>query len=104
MSGGISENFILNNNHYITNEQHAQIHIDQFWKILLYARQKSSVISCNIDLQSHGSTSSREVQLNNGLLQGHAYAITLAAEIIDHDTNNTYRIIKLYNPWGNFII
>ena len=101
MSGGISENFVLINDNYITNEQGSKIHIDQFWKLLINARQKHAVISCNIDLPSR-PTSSREIRLNNGLLQGHAYAVTLAAEIIIDD--NKYRIIKLYNPWGKIII
>lgn len=40
-----------------------------------------------------------EVRLSNGLVQGHAYIITKVAEIEKRD--KIFRLIRLYNPWGN---
>jgi hypothetical protein len=37
--------------------------------------------------------------MSNGLVQGHAYIVTKAAEVVLNGREN--RLMRLYNPWGN---
>ena len=37
--------------------------------------------------------------MSNGLVQGHAYIVTKAAEVVLN--GRTHRLMRLYNPWGN---
>ena len=101
MSGGIEESYNLANiRKSLTGVRVSSpsdvIDFRSFWDILITARKKFSVIGCNIELSN---TSVKEAKLSNGLVQGHAYIVTKVAEL---DINNKdYRLIRLYNPWGN---
>ena len=43
-----------------------------------------------------------EVRMTNGLVQGHAYIVTKAAEL--EINRKTYRLLRLYNPWVGQIL
>jgi len=90
MSGGISETFELSKIRAKTIDSRL------FWKVLLNARQKGCVVSCNISYSENASM--KEEKLNNGLVRCHAYCITRLVEIQNRE--NTL-ILRLYNPWGD---
>lgn len=37
----------------------------------------------------------------NGLVVSHAYLVTKVAKLEDKD--KSYRLIRIYNPWGNHV-
>ncbi|RMZ95081.1 calpain-3 isoform X2 [Brachionus plicatilis] len=103
MSGGIEEIYNLINirktlysNRFFPSHDTQSLDHKTFWSILIEARRKFSVIGCNIELDDPNQ---KEVRLSNGLVQGHAYIITKVAELEKRD--ETFRLIRLYNPWGN---
>jgi hypothetical protein len=96
--------------------------LNTFWNIMTTARSKCSVIGCNIEvslfelynfqgfrdqkfcsiffkIQKGVSSLRNEVRMANGLVQGHAYIVTKAAEL--ELNGRTHRLMRVYNPWGN---
>lgn len=62
-----------------------------FWQILLQAFQKDSMLGCSITPDPY----QKEALIANGLVAGHAYTITLVAEVEGNC------LIRIRNPWGN---
>lgn len=96
MSGGIEEYYNLKKIRLnkIINMGQFNITKNTFWEILLQLNKVNFALTCNIDKQLNASDI-----MQNGLIRCHSYAIT---NIIQYSTKNvTYKLIKLYNPWGN---
>ena len=117
-SGGIEESYDLSeisNPAMQLSSQTSQVsdqEIDQvnfkspdfnsFWKLLMKAKSKHSVIGCNLASASHieeyeSSVMNTEIT-DHGLVKGHAYVITKLVDLT-YDGKN-YRLIRLKNPWG----
>ena len=94
MSGGVEEVFDLNEIRKNTSITTIPGDVNTFWKILLQARRKKSVICCNVDSPS----SENDSELPNGLVNGHAYVITTLVTIPHKDEE--IRLLKIHNPWG----
>ena len=91
MSGGVEETFELN------RVKQARKEDDEFWRILLQARKKKSVICCNVE----SDEDTKELELPNGLVKGHAYVVTtLVSFSLD---GKQIRLLKCHNPWGTDI-
>lgn len=91
MSGGVEEMFDLNKIRK-TNKNDIEV----FWTILLQARQKKSVICCNIE----PGEKQVETELPNGLVKGHAYVLSTLASM--PFKSKELRLVKCINPWGMF--
>lgn len=92
MSGGVEESFNLKE--IIRKSSGGLNSSEDFWRILLQARRKLSVICCNIDPDPNRP----DVQLPNGLVKGHAYVVTTLVTI--PYKGKELRLLKCHNPWG----
>lgn len=61
----------------------------------MQARNKNSVICCNIEPEPNRA----EVELPNGLVKGHAYIVSTLATLPMYG-NHELRLLKCINPWG----
>ncbi|XP_073340053.1 calpain-1 catalytic subunit-like [Pagrus major] len=64
------------------------------WELMCRAGKSKSLIGCGTP---QGDTSANTV-LPNGLVQGHAYAVTGVKEVISR--GQTVNLVRLWNPWG----
>ncbi|XP_020783915.2 calpain-1 catalytic subunit-like [Boleophthalmus pectinirostris] len=64
------------------------------WELMSHARQSQSLMACAIP---PGATSENTV-LPNGLVNGHAYAVTGVKEI--KIRGQLVKLVRLWNPWG----
>ncbi|RNA34200.1 calpain family cysteine protease [Brachionus plicatilis] len=67
-----------------------------FWNILKQSFDKGSIISCSINADNY----TREAVQYNGLVKGHAYAVTNLM-IVEDRYENVKKLIRIRNPWGN---
>ena len=93
LSGGIEENFELNN--AISKEKREEV-----WNIICKSRKHhDSMNAAYIDPDPNVANQ----ELSNGLIKGHAYTIT---KVIDVEKNSRFKdekikLIQIRNPWGN---
>ncbi|XP_014882541.1 calpain-8-like [Poecilia latipinna] len=64
------------------------------WELMCRAGQAKSLMGCGTP---QGETSANTV-LPNGLVQGHAYAVTGVREVLSRA--KAERLVRLWNPWG----
>ncbi|XP_030247459.1 calpain-1 catalytic subunit-like [Sparus aurata] len=64
------------------------------WELMCRAGKSKSLMGCGTP---QGDTSANTV-LPNGLVQGHAYAVTGVKEVISQ--GQTVNLVRLWNPWG----
>uniref|UniRef100_A0A3P9NGG0 Zgc:136872 n=1 Tax=Poecilia reticulata TaxID=8081 RepID=A0A3P9NGG0_POERE len=64
------------------------------WELMCRAGQARSLMGCGTP---QGETSANTV-LPNGLVQGHAYAVTGVREVLSRA--KAERLVRLWNPWG----
>ncbi|XP_043998086.1 calpain-A-like [Gambusia affinis] len=64
------------------------------WELMCRADQTKSLMGCGTP---QGETSENTV-LPNGLVQGHAYAVTGVKEVLS--SGKAERLVRLWNPWG----
>ncbi|KAM8737552.1 calpain-1 catalytic subunit-like [Acanthopagrus schlegelii] len=64
------------------------------WELMCRAGKSKSLIGCGTP---QGETSANTV-LPNGLVQGHAYAVTGVKEVISQ--GQIVNLVRLWNPWG----
>ncbi|XP_035530438.1 calpain-1 catalytic subunit-like [Morone saxatilis] len=64
------------------------------WELMLRAGQSKSLMGCGTP---QGETSANTV-LPNGLVQGHAYAVTGVKQMISQ--GQPVNLVRLWNPWG----
>lgn len=91
MSGGVEEKFSLKE----LFKSKTNCEIDKFWAILLRARKKKSVICCNLEPDS----TVNELELDNGLIRGHAYVVTTLVTI-PMENNKKHRILKCHKYYS----
>ncbi|XP_062379537.1 calpain-3-like [Sardina pilchardus] len=65
------------------------------WDIMFRAARSKSLMGCGTP---QGATSDNTV-LPNGIVQGHAYAITGITQVMSN--NRPVRLVRLFNPWGH---
>ncbi|CAF3728593.1 unnamed protein product [Adineta steineri] len=86
MTGGIEESF---NTKDIKDK-------DQFWQTMGIALKHDAMVGCSIT----PDPTEREAKMTNGLIKGHAYAVTAAVRV-KLTTNEIVQIVRCRNPWGN---
>ncbi|CAF0773042.1 unnamed protein product [Rotaria sordida] len=86
MTGGIEESF---NTKDIKDK-------DQFWQTIGTALKHDAMIGCSIS----PDPIEREAKMPNGLVKGHAYAVTAAVRV-KLTNGEVVQIIRCRNPWGN---
>lgn len=90
MSGGVEEKFALRDISY------SNIEMENLWSILLQARNKKSVICCNLEPDEEIN----DLTLPNGLVKGHAYVVTTLVRI-RKEKNKIYRLVKCHKLDSN---
>ncbi|XP_047467870.1 calpain-1 catalytic subunit-like [Mugil cephalus] len=65
------------------------------WEMMCRAGKSKSLMGCGTP---QGETSANTVQFN-GLVQGHAYAVTGVKEVISQ--GQLVKLVRLWNPWGS---
>jgi calpain, invertebrate len=59
------------------------------------------VVHASIDVESlQADPTVREAKMSNGLVKGHAYAVTAAVRV-KLTTGDIVQIVRCRNPWGN---
>jgi hypothetical protein len=89
MSGGVEESFEL------TPLRTSEVDTETFWIVLMHAREKKSVVCCNLNDEGD----EEEMQLPNGLVKNHAYIVSSLAMVSLE--GKELRLVKCVNPWGN---
>lgn len=84
MTGGIEETYELK-----------KVDRNSFFETLGNALAHDAMMGCSID----ADPSEREAKLPNGLVKGHAYAITAVVTL--NVNGQTVRLVRVRNPWGN---
>ena len=97
MSGGVQETFNLKKFRNKSLKCFYTKEYEDIWEVLIQARNKKSVICCNLDPDEN----EKEQVLTNGLVKGHAYIISTLAVIMLNDKEQ--RLLKCINPWGSNI-
>ncbi|XP_034543428.1 calpain-1 catalytic subunit-like isoform X2 [Notolabrus celidotus] len=64
------------------------------WELMCRAGQAKSLMGCG----THQGETSANTVLQNGLVQGHAYAVTGVKQVISQ--GKPVRLVRLWNPWG----
>ncbi|XP_060081791.1 calpain-B-like [Ylistrum balloti] len=90
MTGGISERIDMTNKSDIPNDLY-----DVMWKCY----KMNSMLGASMRLKDPANTTTREVELPNGLFRGHAYSITGLATVPYRGMN--IQLVRLRNPWGH---
>lgn len=93
-TGGVTEEIDLT-----SEETRKQIEDKTLWKTLMRMRARGALMSCSI---SHGGDNAKiEADAGNGLVFGHAYAITDVRKIKTSVLGGTkHRLVRIRNPWG----
>lgn len=86
MTGGIEKSYVLD-----------QINKETFFETLGNALAHDAMMGCSIDANPR----EREARLSNGLVKGHAYAITAVVTL--NVNGETVRLVRCRNPWGNHV-
>ncbi|CAM4746328.1 unnamed protein product [Rotaria magnacalcarata] len=86
MTGGIEESF---NTKDVKDKE-------QFWYTIGTALKHDAMIGCSIS----SDPTEREAKMINGLVKGHAYAVTAAVRV-KLTSGEIVQIIRCRNPWGN---
>lgn len=84
MTGGIEETYNLK-----------EVNKQAFFDILANALAHDAMMGCSIN----ADPSIREAKLPNGLVRGHAYAITAVVTL--NVNGRMVRLVRCRNPWGN---
>lgn len=87
---------------------------DHFWNTMGTALKHDAMVGCSIsvcirvrlpflfvELKSlQADPAVREAKMSNGLVKGHAYAVTAAVRV-KLTTGDIVQIVRCRNPWGN---
>ena len=84
MTGGIEETYNLK-----------EVNRQAFFDVLANALAHDAMMGCSINADS----TIREARLANGLVRGHAYAITAVVTL--NVNGRMVRLVRCRNPWGN---
>lgn len=85
MTGGIEETYEIKD---LPNKQ-------EFFNVIGSALAHDAMMGCSINADPNV----REAKLSNGLVRGHAYAITAVVTL--NVNGRIVRLIRCRNPWGN---
>jgi hypothetical protein len=85
MTGGIEETYEIKE---LSNR-------NSFYDVIGKALAHDAMMGCSINADAN----TREAKLSNGLVKGHAYAIT--AMVTLNIGGRMVRLIRCRNPWGN---